>query len=125
MVTDSDYLSLSVGVMDERDSKSDTLFEQQQPNATETGSLPSLRTSGYCNHNRKIKSVARKTTRAAKVINKMVKKDCFKCDHCGKKFNHIGILVIHKRGHTGKRPHTCDKCGKTFVLKSALLKHSM
>ena len=43
-----------------------------------------------------------------------------KCGECGKCFRHKCHLVTHKRTHTGAKPYKCGECGKCFSLNSSL-----
>lgn len=40
----------------------------------------------------------------------------FMCDVCGKTFTQKVNMQQHVKQHTGDKPHTCDKCGKTCVV---------
>ena len=45
------------------------------------------------------------------------------CSECGKKFHFGTVLVIHKCGHSGKKPYRCNLCGVSFLLRSAQIKN--
>ncbi|XP_078542472.1 uncharacterized protein LOC144828268 [Lissotriton helveticus] len=45
------------------------------------------------------------------------------CSECGKNFKTNAYLNIHKRIHTGAKPHTCAECGKRFNQKTELVLH--
>ncbi|XP_023364901.1 zinc finger protein 85-like [Otolemur garnettii] len=55
--------------------------------------------------------------------SKCLKVKPWKCQECGKAFNHYSTLSSHQRIHSGERPYKCQECGKAFTLSSSLTKH--
>jgi len=47
----------------------------------------------------------------------------FCCDLCGKGFVRKRYLEIHRRTHSGEKPHTCTICGKSYSASSSLSIH--
>ncbi|XP_043223727.1 zinc finger protein 2 homolog isoform X8 [Amphibalanus amphitrite] len=47
----------------------------------------------------------------------------FKCEWCQYSTNSSHIIKLHRKTHTGERPHRCDICGKTFAQQSYLKTH--
>ncbi|XP_067321465.1 zinc finger and SCAN domain-containing protein 31-like isoform X2 [Anolis sagrei] len=47
----------------------------------------------------------------------------YKCQKCGKFFPDRSALVSHKRLHTGKKPYHCQVCGKCFAQNAHLVRH--
>ncbi|GAB0098365.1 zinc finger protein 239 isoform X1 [Sergentomyia squamirostris] len=45
------------------------------------------------------------------------------CEHCGTIFKTIKSLRMHKKVHTGDRPHSCEQCSKSFRTRLALKIH--
>uniref|UniRef100_A0A914R0D5 C2H2-type domain-containing protein n=1 Tax=Parascaris equorum TaxID=6256 RepID=A0A914R0D5_PAREQ len=45
------------------------------------------------------------------------------CSICGKAFGKCSDLVRHYRIHSGCRPFSCNRCEKSFSLKSSLKLH--
>ncbi|XP_067637599.1 zinc finger protein ZFP2-like isoform X2 [Eurosta solidaginis] len=55
--------------------------------------------------------------------NKRNKNNRYPCDICGKHFKTTWKLNIHKRIHSGEKPHKCDFCEKRFTHYTTLSQH--
>jgi len=47
----------------------------------------------------------------------------YKCDFCAKLFNFRCDIAVHRRSHTKERIFKCNRCVKSFVAKSNLIRH--
>ena len=51
------------------------------------------------------------------------KKLAFICEDCGKSFKDKYYIKLHKRSHSGEKPHPCEDCGKSFTTSTNLILH--
>ena len=47
----------------------------------------------------------------------------FICEECGKSFKDKNYIKLHKRSHSGEKPHPCEDCGKSFTTSTNLILH--
>lgn len=52
-----------------------------------------------------------------------IKEDTLSCNICGKVFSTPASLSMHKKIHSGERPHICLTCGKSFTQIGTLRAH--
>merc|ERR1719186_647239 len=46
------------------------------------------------------------------------------CEFCSIFCKDTWTLIIHRRGHTGKKPFKCEVCNKSFAAKNKLNEHA-
>lgn len=50
-------------------------------------------------------------------------RNIYKCPVCAKTVKSQNYLRLHRKSHTGDRPHKCMHCHKSFITKDTLTKH--
>ena len=45
------------------------------------------------------------------------------CENCGKSFASLSNLITHKKIHSEERPYPCNQCNKSFKFKAYLKDH--
>ena len=47
------------------------------------------------------------------------------CDECGITVPTVYFMTLHKKVHTGERPHKCNFCDKAYARKTHLTRHEL
>ncbi|XP_062334203.1 zinc finger protein 486-like [Osmerus eperlanus] len=47
----------------------------------------------------------------------------YRCTACSRTFTQLSSLTTHELIHTGDKRHSCDICGKRFIIKGYLQQH--